>query len=341
MNWTMRVSMTILMSCFTAGCSRSSMPGKYVSQSAIEVDMLDLVEAPAGHLSGTLVISAINQDGSRQPDVVRSVSGSIYRGNVSLQIGNSGILTNQINAVGTLSSEEMRLDISGKTENFKQTTMRMYGTVLAALNKNGNNIKQRNAAIQDAKDFSNYMDALNAELQGFVGWGNDRIGHVSNVHNWYANRIIQYQKCIDFVEPLALRHVPSWKWQSCVLNMDNDSYNRQQTADALAQVQNKELAEEQDLNAKIANLPQRISEVFNTFSKTCSLTASEADCKVKLDSLKKETPPSFLSLHINEYRNILPQLHSAIDEDMQARAAGEKELSDLVSEADRLLRSAH
>ncbi|MHB1958603.1 MAG: hypothetical protein ACYCO5_06180 [Acidobacteriaceae bacterium] len=120
MNWTMRVSAMILLSCFLAGCSKSSMPGKYVYQSANEVDMFDLVEAPAGHLSGTLVISAIDQDGIRKPDVARSVAGSIYRGNVSLQIGNNGILSSQFNAVGTLNSDEMRLDFGGNTENFKK-----------------------------------------------------------------------------------------------------------------------------------------------------------------------------------------------------------------------------
>jgi hypothetical protein len=126
-----------------------------------------------------------------------------------------------------------------------------------------------------------------------------------------------------------------------VLNLDNDSYSRQQTADAIAQFLNKDLAGEQDLNAKVAALPQRISEVYNTLNKVCLLSAAETDCKVKIDGLMKNMPPSSLSVHINEYRNILPQLRSAIDDDMQAREAGENKLSALVSEADNLLRNAH
>ncbi|MHB1958604.1 MAG: hypothetical protein ACYCO5_06185 [Acidobacteriaceae bacterium] len=211
---------------------------------------------------------------------------------------------------------------------------------MTELNKNGDTIKQKYAAVKEAQDLGNYVNALDAELQGFASWGNDRIARVSNARNWYANRVTQYQKCIDFVQPLALRHVPSWKWQSCVLNLDNDSYNRQQTGDAIAQLQNKELMGEQDMNAKIAALPQRISVVYNTLNKVCLLSTSETDCKVKIDELMKNMPPSSLSLHINEYRNILPQLRSAIDEDMQARAAGEKSLSALVSEADNLIRNA-
>ena len=92
--------------------------------------------------------------------------------------------------------------------------------------------------------------------------------------------------------------------------------------------------------SKVAALPQRISEIYNTLNKACLLSASETDCRVKIDGLMKNMPPSSLNLHINEYRNILPQLRSAIDEDMQARAAGEKSLSALVSEADNLLRNA-
>ncbi len=249
MNWTMRASVTILLSCFIAGCSRSSTSGKYVSRSSNEVDMLDLVEAPAGHLSGTLVISATNQDGIRKPDVARIVSGSIYRGNVSLQIGNNGILSSQFNAVGSLSGDEMRLDFGGNTEDFQKTSPRKYESALVELDQHGDNIKQKYAAIKEAKDLINYVDALDAELQGFISWGNDRIARVSNARNWYAIRVTQYQKCVAFVQPLALRHVPSWKWQSCVLNLDNDSYNRQQAGDAIAQLQNKELMGEQDLNA--------------------------------------------------------------------------------------------
>lgn len=338
MNRTKRVSVTILMSCFIAGCSKSSMPGRYVYRSANEVDMFDLVEAPAGHLSGTLVISAINHDGIRKPDVARTVAGSIYRGNVSLQIGNNGILSSQFNAVGTLNRAEMSLDIGGNSENFKKISGRKYEAALTELNKNGNNIKQKYAATKEAKDLIDYVDALDAELRDFVAWGNDRIARASNARNWYANRATQYQKCLDFVQPLALNHVPSWKWQSCVLNLDNDSYNRQQTGDAIAQLQNKEIAEEQDLNAKVAALPERISEVHNALNEACSLSGSETDCKVKMDGLMKNMPPPSLSSHINEYRNLLPQLRSAINEDVQARAAGEKNLSALVSEADNLLR---
>lgn len=341
MNWSMRLSVAIVMSFFTAGCSRSSMPKKYVSESTNEVDMFELVEAPAGHLSGTLVISAIDQDGNRKPDVVRSVAGSIYHGNIALQIGDSGILVNQVNAIGTLDSDEMRLDIGGNSQNFIRTTTRKYGDVLVSLSKNGDNIKIRNAAVQQAKELSNFMESLDTELLSFIAWGNDRINNMSHVHDWYANRAVLYKKCIDSVQPLALRHIPSWHWQSCVINIENDTYNRRQMSDAIEEMQNRQRAEEQDLDAKISSLPHRVLETTNMLSRACSFTTNEADCKANLDSVNKEIPPPTLSLHINEYRKMLPQLRSTIEEDAQSSAIGEKELSELASQANSLLRSAH
>lgn len=341
MNWMKRIPVTILMSYFVAGCSKSSKPGKYIYQSANEVDMFDLVEAPAGHLSGTLVVSAINLDGIRKPDVTRSVSGSSYRGNVSLQIGNNGIFSSGFNAVGTLNGDEMRLDFGGDTENFQKTSSRKYQAALVELNKKGDILKQKYAVTQQTQNLNNYLDALDAELQNFIRWGNDRIARAANVGEWYAGRISEYQKCIDFVQPIAARRVPSWKWQSCVINMDNDEYNRQQSADTISQIHAKAAEEEQDLNAKIATVSQRVLELSNSLEQMCLLSASESDCKLKVNTLMKGMPPTSLSKHIEEYREILPQLDRAIIQEMQAREDGEKHLDALVSEADSLLRGSH
>lgn len=340
MNWSMSISVTVLMSCLVVGCSRSSISGKYVSAGPNEVDMLDLAEAPKGHLSGTLVISAINQAGNRNPDVIRSVTGSIYRGNVSLQIDNSGIFTNQFNAIGKLNGREMRLDIGGNRQTFNKMTPPMYGAELAKLSQNGDNIKLRKAALNDAKNLGNYMETLDVEVRSFVSWGDDRIAHISYVRSWYSSRIIEYQRCIDFIQPLALRRIPSWKWQSCVINVNNDTYYRHQIADSVAQIQNRELVQEQDLNAKIADLPQRISETFKLLGSACSSAISDADCKRRIDGLKKQIPPTSLIVAIHQYRDTLPKLHSAIDEEMRTSADGEKELSALAEKADSFLHSA-
>ncbi len=336
----LRVAAIILLSLAFAGCSGSKISGMFVAQNPGEVDMLDLVEAPAGHLSGTLVISSVNQDGTRKSDVIRSVSGSFYADNVSLKIGKDGIFSNSVNAIGTLHDGEIRLDIDGSPIVLKKTKKRKYGLALVSLNEIGDKLKQKLAAIQTIKDLGKYMARLDSDLQSFVGWGNDRVAHVPHVREWYANRTLAYQKCINSVMPLASRGVPSWKWQSCVLDIDNDSYERQQMSESIAEIQQKSQTDEQDLNTRIANLPGKIMEAANLLDQACPLSNYVSACKAQVKNFRNETPSALITTHINEYKNILPQLHSAIDEDLYEKSEGEMKLSALTEEADRLLRNA-
>ena len=341
MSRALRVITTILVALAISGCSSSKISGMFVTQSSSEVDLLDLVEAPAGHLSGTLVISAINKNGNRKKDVVSGVSGSFYDNNVSLKIGSDGIFTNSVNAIGTLNGSEIRLEIGGNPLILKRTTKRKYGLALVSLNESGDKLKQKLATIKSVKDLSAYLAQLDTNLQSFVGWGNDRIAHVPHVREWYANRVSAYQRCVNSVMPLALRRVPSWRWQSCVQDMDNDSFERQQMSESIAEIQRKSQTDEQGLNTKIANLSGKIMEAANLWDQACPLSMNEAACKTEVNNFKNETPSALLIMHINEYKNILPQLQSAVDTDVQAKAEGEKKLFDLVNEADNLLRNAN
>jgi hypothetical protein len=70
-----------------SGCAQSMLTGLFVNHdNPAEVDMLRLVESPPGHLSGSLVVSSLNADGSRKKDASYDVTGTITRPNVSLQL---------------------------------------------------------------------------------------------------------------------------------------------------------------------------------------------------------------------------------------------------------------
>jgi hypothetical protein len=150
-----------------------------------------------------------------------------------------------------------------------------------------------------------------------------------------------YQKCVDTVRLLASQHIPSWKWQSCVLSINNDSYNRQQVAGQISQIQSSATEEEQALDTKIANIQNDITSNESNWNKSCPQTNSEAECRAAVQEFENRLPSYSLNAHIEAYKNILPQLSAAIDQDLQAKVEGENKLSALDNEANNILRSAH
>lgn len=338
MNKIIRVAVITTFGMCITGCSGRNGSGIFVAQSPSEVDMLDIVEAPAGHLSGTIVIAAIDKSGERTADVIRNISGNLYQNNVSLKIGNDEMFAHSTGAVGALRGRDLHLDTGGTAQVFRRMTRREYSAALAALDQNGANRKKVQAALKSATDLDGYMSNLDATLAAFLMWGESRIERVSGVRAWYTSRISHYQQCINAVKPLASWNVPSWKWQTCVIAMDNDEYVRQQMSTELTDLQKEELAGEQNVNGQLAVIPQRISEVVNLVAQACSTVTSEKACKAQLQKLENETPSPSIKLHVSQYKAMLPRLRNAIGQDLQVGSDGENELSVLVSEGNSLLR---
>lgn len=337
---TLKVVLALLIAGMPVACSKHTITGMYIAQSSNEVDLLDIAEAPVGHLSGSLTISTIDKDGNRKKDVDLNVSGSLYQGNVSLQIGDSGIFTKSMNAVGTYSGDTLSLSLVGSQQLFTRTTSEKYAAALTTLNNIGYKQQKMKDTMKSIKDYGVYLTSLDSDLQTFVSWANLRIEHEHNARKWYANRTVLYQKCVNTVRSLALRHVPSWRWQSCVLSINNDSYNRQQVADQASQIQSEAAEEEEALDAKIANIQNDIISNESNWNQSCPQTSSEATCKAAVQEFENELPSYSLNAHIEAYKDILPPLSTAIDEDMQAEADGENKLSTLKNEANSILRSA-
>lgn len=113
-----------------AGCTKNNRSGVFVAQSAIGgVDMLNVVEAPAGHLSGTFTASFIDSKGDKQEESYNT-SGSIYKDAFSLRFSNNPFFGT--NVVGTMSDNEINLSFAGKTETFEKMTNQQYADVLAS-----------------------------------------------------------------------------------------------------------------------------------------------------------------------------------------------------------------
>ncbi len=338
-------------------CSKPRFSSIVVAINSTEVGMFNLVEAPAGHMSGTFVVSSITKEGSRNKDEIHNVSGSIYQDSVSLQIDN-GILAHPTNAVGMLSGSALSLTFGNTVTVFHQMSQKEYQAALLALDHTVQSEKQLKAAIRVRGDLTFQLLHLNGDLQSFVKWGNERIAHVPIVRTWYEDRLAKYRACLDTIRPLAAQGVPSWQWQHCVLAMDNDKYDREQQGKLTVDWQIKEKSWEHGLDERINNVPELIADTADMMKPMCDnpmlesmlggwkatgaiWTKDKSSCEGEVAALKVQAPLWVeQSKPVAEYRVILPKLRKAIADDMQTKTDKERELVSIVREADDIYKSS-
>ena len=303
--------------------------------------MLDVIEAPAGHLSGSMVISSIGKNGQRLGDITRSVSGDLYKNNISLKIGEDSIFSNSINAVGIAGYRKINLEIGGAQVVLVRMSRREYEKSLNQLNGQGRVIQMALSARKSTEEYQKYLDSLNANLQDFIRWGNDRVANVSSLNEWYIIRLKQYRRCFDFVALQSKRNIPSWKWQSCVLDMDSDEYERKQTIDSVTRNNDIYNEKTKSLNSEIEKNDQQKSEIVYEWQQLCAVSRQNSECNKNLSAFRNSQLPDQIIRNIDSYKALLPRLQLAIKQDVDTAAAGDSELSKISLDADNLLKESN
>lgn len=329
----------LILSCSSA-CSSHSISSLFVAQGSTEIDMLNLVEAPPGHISGTFVVSALGQGGQRNRDVVHNVTGSLYQGNVSLQIDN-GILEHPTTVVGNVSGSTLTLTFGNNPVVFHAMSQQEYAEALITLDKTAEINRQKTAARKAVLNLHAELNQLSDNLQAFVKWGNERIANVPGVQAWYAKRMAVYQRCLDRIRPLVAQQIPSWKWQSCVFAIDNDKYVREHESALIADAQSSEHKSELELNRRIANVDQQVAYAMSLMQPVCAVSKDPKTCMEEAAKYTRQVATETeKSKPVTEYRAMLPKIHNALDKVMQIQAEGRKRLATIASEVDRLYQSA-
>lgn len=341
----------LLMLAGAAMATRASAPGLVAGifvcrPNPAEVDMIHLLESPPGHLSGSLVVSAVDTNGARKADSVTDLSGSITGPNVSLRLEDVSTLASlfgySANLLGSLHGEILTLSVGADSEVFRATSRKRYEAIIADLGIYGSHVrsvKDANAAVAEAGAEAR---SLNAELREYIAWGNQRIAHVAGVQAWYAQRIGAYRRCVKKIEPLAAARVPSWRWQECVLAIDNDAYYRGNESDAIAAnvQQNRRFTAE--VPEKITSAQQQFSAAAALLRAACPFSASPSRCTTEVDAAEGQMPWGGIDQALaGQFRTLAPKVTEALAEDATTSEAGFKVLAALARRADQLYRSAY
>ena len=330
-----------------SGCAQSMLSGQFVNHdNPVEVDMLRLVESPPGHLSGSLVVSSLDTDGSRKKDAVYDVTGTITRPNVSLQlegslVGLAEFFGASTNLVGSLSGGTLTLSAGNQTEVFHGTSQEQYDAVLAGLNVAGHHMAMVRQAVGAVQEAETNDQQLNADLAKYISWGQERINHVSGVRNWYADRETRYTKCLQTIRPLAAQGIPSWRWQACALAVENDKYYRDQETQSVRDLQGTNQGTIAGLDARINAGQHQFPKVLAELKSACPYAKDVGACENELQKLTSLPPDGLLDSHlIASYRSIIPQVDGAISADMETAASGQSNLENIAGEVEQLYRSA-
>lgn len=328
-----------------SGCSQTVLKGQFVNHdSPAEVDMLRLVESPSGHLSGSLVVSSLNTDGSRKNDTAYDVTGSITRPNVSLRLQGGFVTLAKIfgastNLVGSLNGETLTLSAGNHTEVFHRISKEQYEAALEGLNITGHHIAMAQEADRAVQEAEINAQQLNADIAKYIAWGQERIDHVSGVSNWYADRETRYTKCLKTIRPLAAQGVPSWRWQGCVLAVQTDRYYRDQETQSIRDIQGKNRDVITDLDARVSAAQHQFPNVLEKLKSACPYAKDTIACGNELQKLTSLPRNGLLNGQlITSYRNIVPQVDSAIDTDVQIAATGQTNLKNIADEIARVYR---
>jgi hypothetical protein len=330
------------------GCRPSLLAGIFVNHvSAGEVDMIHLVESPIGHISGSLVISTLDANGSRKKDASYDVTGTVSGANVSLQLqgglaGLAGFFGASTNMVGSLAGNNLTLSVGSNTEVFHEVDQVDYDGVLARLDKVGEQTKMVIHAGNAVKQAVSEGNALNTDLQKYIEWGQQRIEHVPMARKWYTDRIDRYSKCLQTIRPQAASKIPSWRWQDCVLGIHVDEYDRNQQVEAVRELQRLNQETVANLDSRIQILQQQFPKVVEEVRSVCPYTKDVDACQKEFKQLNALSPNGTLDSHlITTYRRLVPQANAAVTADAQESASGQSRLLAIQDQIDKVYRSAN
>lgn len=340
------IATTLSVTALSAGCSKAPVSGVFVDKtSPTEVDMVRVVESPPGHLAGSMVVTAINQDGSEKTANF-SVTGSINGSNVSLQVGGGMVgLAKLFGAntilVGALRGQTLALSIDNSTFEFHRVSDQQYQEDLASLNTAGKHMALVQQATKAMREVISYDRDVDSSLQQYVTWSQARINHVSDVRDWYANRINGYTVCLDHVKPMAAAHVPVWQWQECVLTIENDKYYRVLEVADLRNLQEQNQQAVERLSGKLALAQARFANAVQMLRSSCPYKPNANECATEVGKLQAMGRDGFINKDIlSSFELIVPKVKAAIGKDTATVSAGEARLSSIAQQVSSIYRSA-
>ena len=199
-------------------------------------------------------------------------------------------------------------------------------------------LDQFDDAVQGVKSAAAYSQTVDAALDQYRIWGEQRISRQAQAKAWWTARINGYSRCVDRIKPLAQRGVPSWRWQQCVLAIDTDSFYRDQNLKEILGLNKTNTRELSRLGQMIATARDRNSAAGTRLRGACKGGAAQPRCPMLLQTWSTNEPKLLDPAKVAAFQTLVPQVSAAVSADVDAATSGHATLVSLAAEADRLYR---
>ncbi len=347
----MKIAHGLLLCFFSlalAGCSHHEVSGYYVANVGPDrIAMIHLVESPPGHLTGSLVVSSLAANGARNDDLAYDLAGSITGTNISLE-AKGGLASiaqffgNSTTLIGHLRGDSLSLSRGAKRTAYREMSKQRYNSELAKLDHKGQVMAMTQADVASYNGLEKFGKSVDASLVRYVAWGGLKIAQVSNVRAWYQERIARYSKCLDTIRPLAAAHVPVWRWQQCVFNINNDKFYRDQEASTLKALQAENNSAIAADNSKIEQGRQMALNTLAKLRADCTYAINVASCDLMTKKLYiKYLQNGMISVQdIASFRAEVPLISAALAQDLQVANTSQAQLDALAEKAQHLYQAS-
>ena len=328
------------------GCAGRPVNGYFVSSSGTnQIAMAHIVEAPRGHLSGAIVVTTIDPAGTTPNVSNYNVVGSIAGQNVSLKItgalatlagwfGDSNIL------IGSLDDDRLTLSKGSQTFAFDRMSEADYEARVQTLRRIQANIAAGRDVAQRLKQAIVYAQQVNAALQQYQSWGQARIANQGKVRAWWAGRTKAYSACLARIEPLAEAKVPSWRWQGCVLDVENDAYDRGQALKATQELAAQGAEQLTRLNTMIDQGQVKIQEAGQRLHAVCPSTPHPKRCNAAWKEWKTQGSGMIAPSSVAAFRALAPQVGQALQTDVETATSGDAQLEAISAQVEQIYKGA-
>lgn len=328
------------------GCAGRPVNGYFVSSSGTnQIVMVHIVEAPRGHLSGAIVVTTIDPAGTTPNISNYNVVGSIAGQNVSLKITGAlatiaGWLGDDNILVGSLGGGRLTLSKGSQTFAFDRMPEADYQARVQTLQRLQSNIAADRDAAQGLKQAGVYAQQVNAALQQYQSWGQARIANQGKARAWWAGRIKAYSACLARIKPLAEAKVPSWQWQSCVLDIENDAYDRGQALKAVQELVTQGANQLTRLNTMIDQGQAKIEEAGQRLHAVCPSTPHPKRCDALWKEWEAQGPDMIAPGSVAAFRALAPQVGQALQTDVDTAMAGNAKLDAIAAQVQKIYQGA-
>ncbi|WP_186197571.1 hypothetical protein [Burkholderia gladioli] len=293
-----------------SGCGDRSVSGVYVSHGGNQADLLQVIETPDHHLTGTLRHASLTSDGTLASST-NNVSGSVDGTNITLTVLATPLPIGQ-NFAGTATGGGIDLTVPNGAQtgvqHFAKGQTADFDAVVAQLNQAGQRIAAARQRGQRADQMNRQVGALADSLNRFVEDAKHHIDRLPRAKAYYDHAVTVEQTKLERAQRLQATGNGVAQGQAGVIvgQMGVDKAQIAIVDDELDRVRANAASAESGLNARI-----------DQWRGTCLDGTAKAKAG---DVIPDMGPCKRLTQAVSAYNTVLPALHKALASAVQARA---------------------